>query len=155
MNACFRHNYIPQIIIDTILVPIVKNKLKPATDSENYRPIAIATAMSKLFELFILSKNEEFLYTTDNQFGFKKGHSTELCIFALKEIVNYYNCQGSPIFICYLGIKKAFDRVNYSKLFKKLLACSVPHYIVKFIAFWYMNQKIVVRWGNSFSLEME
>ena len=26
-------------------------------------------------------KCEEFLYTSDNQFGFKSGHSTEFCIY--------------------------------------------------------------------------
>ena len=55
------------------------------------------------------------------------------------------------MFICYLDIKKAFDRVNYSKLFQKLIARSVPLYVVKIIAFWYVNQTIVLRWGNSFS----
>ena len=151
INACFRHTFIPQKIMDTVMVPLVKNKLKPATDSDNYRPIAIATAISKLFELVILSKCEDLLYTSDNQFGFEKGHSTDLCIFSLKEIINYYNSQGSPIFICYLDIQKAFDRVNFSILFKKLLARSVPVFIVKIIAFWYINQNIMIRWGNSIS----
>ena len=151
INACFKHSYIPQVITDTVLVPIVKNKLKPATDSNNYRPIAIATAMSKLIELVILDKCEQYLSTSDNQFGFKKGHSTELCIFSLKEIVNYYNSHGSPVFICFLDIRKAFDRVNYSKLFKKMIARSVPIYLVKLIAFWYVNQRVMVKWGNTLS----
>ena len=55
------------------------------------------------------------------------------------------------MFLCFLDIKKAFDRVNFSKLFKKLLARSVPVYIVKFIAHWYTSQKIMIRWGNSLS----
>ena len=95
MNACFRHNYIPQIIINTVLIPILKNKLKPATESDNYRPIAIATSMSKLFELVILNKCEMLLSTTPNQFGFKKKHSTDMCIYSLKEIINYYNYKVS------------------------------------------------------------
>ena len=151
INACFTHSYMPQIITNTILVPILKNKLKPATESDNYRPIAIATAISKLFELIILSKCEDLLSTTDNQFGFKRSHSTDLCIYSLKEIINYYNSQGSPVFLCYLDIRKAFDRVNHTILFKKLIERSVPIYLVKFIAFWYVNQQIVIRWGNSLS----
>ena len=77
------HTFIPPIIIKTVLVPILKKKLKPATESDNYRPIAIATAISKLLELIILNKCNHLLSTTPNQFGFKKAHSTDLCIFSL------------------------------------------------------------------------
>ena len=125
--------------------------MKPVTESDNYRPIAIATAISKLFEMIILSKCENFLLTTENQFGFKKNHSTDLCIFALKDLINYYTTQGSPVFICYLDIKKAFDRVNFSILFNKLVKRSVPIYLVKIIAFWYSSQLIVIRWGSNVS----
>ena len=71
-----------------------------------------------------------------------------MCIFSLKELVNYYNSQGSPIFLCYLDIRKAFDRVKYKVLFKKLLDKSVPVYLVRFIAYWYVHQKLRIRWGN-------
>ena len=74
-----------------------------------------------------------------------------MCIFSLKEIVNYYNAQGSPVFLCYLDIRKAFDRVKYSVLFKKLIDRSVPLYIVRLIAYWYVNQRLMVRWGNVLS----
>ena len=47
------------------------------TDKNNYRPIAVATSMSKVMELLILSKTECFLNTSDNQFGFKKKHGTD------------------------------------------------------------------------------
>ena len=151
VNACLRHNFIPQIIINTVLIPIVKNKLKPATESDNYRPIAIATAMSKIFELIVLNKCEHQLSTTPNQFGFKKDHSTELCIYSLKEVINYYNSNGSPVFVCFLDISKAFDRVNFHKLFSKMLQKSVPVYIVKLIAFWYTKQNLMIRWGNKYS----
>ena len=39
-------------------------------DSNYYRPIAIATIVSTLFESITLYKFEEFLYTCDHQFGF-------------------------------------------------------------------------------------
>ena len=58
INGCFRYSFIPHIIINTVLVPFLKNKLKPATESDNYWPIAIAEAMTKLLELIILSKCE-------------------------------------------------------------------------------------------------
>ena len=69
---------------ETTIVPIVKNKCGNITDSNNYRPIAVATIISKLFEAVLLLKCELYLTTTANQFGFKPGHSTDLCIYAFK-----------------------------------------------------------------------
>ena len=75
-SLCFTHGYMPADMMETTIVPIIKNKCSNLADSNNYRPIAIATIVSKLFESIILYKCEEFLYTCDNQFGFKPKHST-------------------------------------------------------------------------------
>ena len=40
--------------------------------------------VSKILESVILIKCGEYLTTSDNQFGFKSCHSTDLCIYALK-----------------------------------------------------------------------
>ena len=32
---------------------------------------------------------EEYLWTNDNQFRFKSGHSTGICIYALTEFIEY------------------------------------------------------------------
>ena len=60
-----------------------------SADSNNYKPIAIATIVSKLFESVILYKCEKYLLTCDNQFRFTPKHSTELCIYTLKEFIEY------------------------------------------------------------------
>ena len=69
--------------METTIVPIVKNKCGNLWNSNNDRPIAIATITSKVLESLILVNCEEFLYTSDNQFGFKSGHSTD------KNILNF------------------------------------------------------------------
>ena len=58
--------------------------------------------------------------TNLNQFGFKKKHGTDHCIFVLKEVIDLYRSLNG-ICIC-----KAFDRVNYRTLFKKLSERGVP-----------------------------
>ena len=56
------HNYIPLTLLDTVLVPIVKDKKGDSTDKDNYWPLAIATVMSKLLECLILAKyNNELI----------------------------------------------------------------------------------------------
>ena len=64
-------------------MPLVKNKNGDLLDKNNYRPIALSSTISKVFENIILHRLEEYLWTTDNQFGFKSGHSTDLCVYEL------------------------------------------------------------------------
>ena len=87
---CLAHGYLPPAMIETTIVrPIVKNKSGNLSDSSNYRPIALATIVSKMFKSVLLFKCAECLSTSDNQFGFKSSHSTDLCIYTLKEFIDY------------------------------------------------------------------
>ena len=72
----------------TALVPIIKNKTGDTSDKNNYRPIALVTAAWKIFEICILELLEVYLITHDHQFGFKSKHSTDMCIFTVKSIIN-------------------------------------------------------------------
>ena len=80
-NMCIVHGNIPNSCLNTTILPICKNKNGNMSDTSNYRLVAVATVVSKLLEHFILSNISPFLGTTDNQFGFKAGHSTDQCTF--------------------------------------------------------------------------
>ena len=87
---CLTHAYLPKSLMETTIVPIVNNKCGNLWNSNNNSPIAIATITSEVLESLIFVKCEEFLYTSDNQFGFKSGHSTEFFAFTLyKNILNF------------------------------------------------------------------
>ena len=109
----FTHFYMPSSMIETAIVPIVKNKCENLSESNNYRPIALDTIMSKLFESAILLKFEMFLDTCPNQFGFKKGHSTDMCIYILKEMIEYFKSRNTSVFVTYLDASKAYDKIDY------------------------------------------
>ena len=95
---CILHGYIPKPRITTVIVPILKNKNGNHQDCVNYRPIAIATVVSKLFEKIIFVNIKNYLDTIDNQLGFKTKHSTDMCVFLLKQAISYYITRGSSIF---------------------------------------------------------
>ena len=82
--VCLSHGYLTTALIETTIVPIVKNKSGNLSDSNNYRPIALAAIVSKILESVILIKCGEYLTSSDNQFGFKSCYSTDLCTYALK-----------------------------------------------------------------------
>ena len=53
--------------------------------------------------------------------------------------------------VCFADFSKAFDRVNYWKLFRQLLDKGVSVYIVSLLAYWYSNQRVHVRWRGVLS----
>lgn len=66
--------------MNVCVVPLLENRLKDPSDSNNYRPIAVVTVVSKIFEFIVLKRLSDFLYTLDNKFGWKSGRSTDLWI---------------------------------------------------------------------------
>ena len=83
--------------------------------------ICLANEFTKVVEKVLYSRMEGYLQYTSNQFGFKRKHGTEMCVFVLKELIRYYIKHGSCMYVAFLDASKAFDRVNHTKLFSKLL----------------------------------
>ena len=148
-SLCLTHGYMPLDMIKTTIVPVIKNKCGNLADSNNYRPIAIATIVCKLYESTILYKCKDFLKTCDNQFGFKRKHSTEFCIYTLKEFIDYYKQRGTTIFVTFLDTSKAFDKIDFWLLFQKLITKDFPVFIIKILAYWYCHQEMHVRCGST------
>ena len=155
LSWCFTsflaHGVLPDSMISVILVPIIKDKACKIASKSNYRPIALASVISKVLERVILNRIHDKLATHDNQFGFKKRMGTDHCIFVLKEVISAYKAMNSTVFTCFLDASKAFDRVSHYKLFMKLVSRGVPYYIVRLLVFWYTCQRMSVRWGNVYS----
>jgi len=79
------------------------------TDTSNYRPVAVATVVSKLLEHFILSRISPFLNRTDNQSVFKAGHGTDQSTFLLKQIVSYFVTHGPSVLAIFSEATKGFN----------------------------------------------
>ena len=82
-----RHGYMPTLLTKCTLVPILKPNKDP-TVSNNYRPIAMASNLSKVLEKCILFRHPTCFNTSDLQFGFKPGFSTEFCTGVIKSVVS-------------------------------------------------------------------
>ena len=118
-TSMFKHCYMPQSMINLVIIPIIKNKSEDFTDKNNYRPIALSSIISKVFEHTIEIRFEEYLWTNDNQFGFKSRHSTNLCIYALTEFIEYFKSRSTSVYVAFLDASKAFDKISHWTLFKK------------------------------------
>ena len=97
-----------------------------------------------------LSRCKFSLALSDHQFGFKEGHSTDMVVYALKELVDYYLRNRSSVFICFIDLdaRKAFDRVNHWTLFETLIRRGVNVDIVRLLLMWY-EPKVSCTLGKS------
>ena len=97
-----------------------KKKLTSLSDSNNYRAIALSSLFGKIMDACIINKQCHVFKFHDLLFAYKANHSTVQCVSTIKEIINYYNLNKSPVYMCMLDASNACDKVNLLLLFNKL-----------------------------------
>ena len=98
LSGCRLIGNLPSTLMHVVIIPLLKCKSKDPADVNNYRPIAIVTALSKVLEQILLSRLARYLWTADSHFGFKQAHGTEIAIFALKQTVYFYRNEDTPVY---------------------------------------------------------
>ena len=83
-----------------------EDKAGNISSNDNYRPIALASMFSKFIKIIILDRIEKFMDTNPNQFGFKKKHRTDQCIYVLKEVIDLYRSLNGSVFVCFLDASR-------------------------------------------------
>ena len=114
--------YFPDNLKVAKLFPIFK-KEDPSL-CNNYRPISLLPAISKIFERFIFKQLHD--YFTDNnlfyqhQYGFRSGYSTEMTVLETKGRISIEMDKYKTPLNIYLDLSKAFDTINHNILLEKL-----------------------------------
>ena len=147
-RSSLSHGYISHDLLVCALSPIVKDPNGDISSSKNYRGIAISSLILKVLDNCLLLLFGHLLSNDSLQFGFQKGCSTVQCTWAVQETISNYLRRGSDVYCCLLDFSKAFDKVNYDQLFKKLIEREVPAVVLRLIIFIYMNQSCFIRWNS-------
>lgn len=82
------HGTLPSSMLSVLLLPVIKDKTGKISSIDNYRPIALASVLAKVLEIILLEQLQCYIGVTDEQFGFKRKHRTDMCIYSLKEAVS-------------------------------------------------------------------
>ena len=121
-NACLREERWPASFKLARVVPIPKKGNQNTIN--NYRPISLLPAVSKVLEKIVHKKMQEHMEArnllSESQFGFRPGRSTQQAILkAVAEIQSKLHDKNS-VAVGLLDISRAFDTVNVEILLKKL-----------------------------------
>ena len=112
----------------SIITPLFKSG--NAYNPDNYRAIAVGSCIGKLFSSILLERLIKFkeLYCPEpiEQLGFCRGAQTNDHILTLKTVID--KCtkkQKSPLFVCFVDLRKAFDCVSRDFLLFKLTKLNI------------------------------
>lgn len=83
-SLCVGHSFLLDDLMKTLVVPVIKNKTGDASDTNNYRPISLATIIAKVLDRVLNRIINENIALHDDQFGFRPGISTEAAVWCLK-----------------------------------------------------------------------
>ena len=150
-STMLMHGYSPHLMMIGTMVPLPKGKWTNLCTSDNFRAITLSSLLGKLLDMIIMGREKDNLMTSHLQFGFKEGASTSLCTSMVRETVSYFVNRGSNVYGLLLDASKAFDRVNYVKLFKILLLRNVCPLVCRLLLNMYINQRLRVKWNNVMS----
>ena len=76
------------------------------------------------------------LETSDLQFGFKKKLGCSRAVYLLRSVTDYYVNRESTVNLAFLDMSKAFDKVNHSILFNKLMQRNCSGAVVRTLYNW-------------------
>ena len=142
-------------MLDSGIFPRELSKILPifkqgdVNSLNNYRPISLLPAISKIFERIIYDQlyayfdNNNIL--SEEQYGFRTKHSTELAAVKLVDYIkNEIDAKYTPVNI-YIDLSKAFDTLNFDILLHKLHYYGVTGVSFELIRSYLTNSKQYVK----------
>ena len=137
INLSITSGMVPVELKISRVVPLFKAGYKSIFS--NYRSISVLPAFSKILEKLLNNRLIDYLskynVLTDNQFGFRKNHSTEYALALLYNKISSAIDNNEVTVGIYIDLSKPFDTLNHQILLDKL-----QHYGIRGIAFdWFSD----------------
>ena len=129
-NVVMNTGNVPSTWNKTMFIMLAKfSNAKLPSDSP---PIASVRILYKVFTCMMLARVEQVLEASqaEEQHGFRCGCRLEEHLVSAKLVIDKLLAVGKPVWTVSLDLSKAFDRVNWSKLWAALAAHGVSQHLV-------------------------
>ena len=153
INLSIAHGIVPDQMKIARVVPLFKAE-DPSLFT-NYRPVSILPSLSKFLERIIYNRILDYLTNLhilcDNQFGFRKNHSTTLALIDLHDKISSALDNSELAVGVFLDLSKAFDTVDHSILFDKLEHYGIRGLSLKWVKSYFSNRLQFVEYNGHVS----
>ena len=153
-NLILRTAVIPSDWTIGVVKPLYKHK-GSSDVVDNYRGITLLSCLGKLFTSLLNTRLYNYLTTEgilgNEQAGFRKDYSTLDHILTLHILSNFYINNGKQLFCAFIDYKKAFDFIDRTLLWLKMLNSNINGKVLNVIKSMYKDAKSCVKVNNCLS----
>ena len=124
INLSITSGIVPNQLKIARVIPLFKSGEQDTCIFTNYRPVSVLPAFSKILERVMYNRLLRFLNAfkilSDNQYGFRKHHSTAYALACLYDKISSAIENKEYTVGIFIDLSKAFDTVDHHILISKL-----------------------------------
>ena len=143
-NAIVQEGRIPEDWRKSWMVSVYKGKGN-AMECGSYRGIKLLDQVMKVFERVIEAKVRSRVKIDDMQLGFRPGRGTTDAIFVVRQVQERYLAKKKELWMGFVDLEKAFDRVPREVLWWALRRLGVEEWLVSVIKVMYDGARTAVK----------
>jgi len=153
-NAVAKENKIPSDWTKSLMVNVYKGK-GDALECGSYRGIKLIDHVMKVLERVVEKRIRRVVHIDDMQFGFRPGRGATDAIFIVRQIQEKYLAKSKELWIAFVDLEKAFDRVPRDVVWWALRKVGVEEWLINVIRAMYTGTTTAVRVKGGVSEEFE
>ena len=150
VNLSIMHGILPDQMKVARVVPI--SKAGDKSIFSNYRPVSILPCFSKFLERIVYNRIScyliDFNVLCDNQYGFRKNHSTTHVLIDLYDKISSALDRRDHAVGVFLDLSKAFYTVNHEILFDKLYHYGIRGLALEWVKSYFSERSLFVQYNG-------
>lgn len=148
IDEAWKAKQVPNDWKTSVIIPIYKNGDRK--NCSNYRGISLICSACKVYEIVLEAKLRRAVENKLHgaQSGFRPGYSTQDHIFTIKNILEKFLTYNKEIYMCFIDLEKAFDKVKREEIWNALESNGVEVGLIEAIKSLYKNTTNTVKANN-------